>query len=160
MASYEAKSIPDRCADGIFPSSQGFLNGQLSNCADLLNRYLHFSFLKTGGDVCYERSHVLWQQKQDRVQAAKPASDLHVRADDDLDARPGTFITLSTVCSVAQLSENALTAVSLAFLAQNLMIAFATGTGASVSTPSRKPWEKNFGIPPTRSRITLCFLLH
>ena len=25
MASYEQKSIPDRCADGIFPSSQGFL---------------------------------------------------------------------------------------------------------------------------------------
>ena len=34
---------------------------------------------------------------------------------------------------VAQLSENALTAVSLAFPAQNLMIAVATGTGVGVN---------------------------
>ena len=30
-------------------------------------------------------------RKQDGSHAAKPASDLHVRADDDLDARPGTL---------------------------------------------------------------------
>lgn len=40
---------------------------------------------------------------------------------------------------VAQISENALTAVSLAFPAQNLMIAVATGTGVGINaTLSRK----------------------
>ena len=34
---------------------------------------------------------------------------------------------------VAQLNENALTAVSLAFPAQNLMIAVATGTGVGIN---------------------------
>lgn len=38
---------------------------------------------------------------------------------------------------VAQLSENALTAVSLAFPAQNLMIAVATGTGVGVNEIGR-----------------------
>lgn len=46
---------------------------------------------------------------------------------------------------VAQLSENALTAVSLAFPAQNLMIAVATGTGVGVNAAlSRNLGEKNF----------------
>jgi len=46
---------------------------------------------------------------------------------------------------VAQISENALTAVSLAFPAQNLMIAVATGTGVGVNaTLSRSLGEKNF----------------
>ena len=45
---------------------------------------------------------------------------------------------------VAQISENALTAVSLAFPAQNLMIAVATGTGVGVNaTLSRSLGEKN-----------------
>ena len=35
---------------------------------------------------------------------------------------------------VAQISENALTAVSLAFPIQNLMIAVATGTGVGVNS--------------------------
>lgn len=46
---------------------------------------------------------------------------------------------------VAQISENALTAVSLAFPAQNLMIAVATGTGVGVNAAlSRSLGEKNF----------------
>ena len=46
---------------------------------------------------------------------------------------------------VAQLSENALTAVSLAFPAQNLMIAVATGTGVGGNAAlSRNLGEKNF----------------
>ena len=46
---------------------------------------------------------------------------------------------------VAQLSENALTAVSLAFPSQNLMIAVATGTGVGVNAAlSRNLGEKNF----------------
>ena len=43
---------------------------------------------------------------------------------------------------VAQLSENALTAVSLAFPAQNLMIAVATGTGVGVNAALEKPRGK------------------
>ena len=46
---------------------------------------------------------------------------------------------------VAMLSENALTAVSLAFPAQNLMIAVATGTGVGVNAAlSKNLGEKNF----------------
>ncbi len=46
---------------------------------------------------------------------------------------------------VAQLNENALTAVSLAFPAQNLMIAVATGTGVGINALlSRSLGEKNF----------------
>ena len=46
---------------------------------------------------------------------------------------------------VAQLSENALTAVSLAFPAQNLMIAVSTGTGVGINANlSRSLGEKNF----------------
>ena len=46
---------------------------------------------------------------------------------------------------VAQISENALTAVSLAFPAQNLMIAVATGTGVGINANlSRSLGEKNF----------------
>lgn len=46
---------------------------------------------------------------------------------------------------VAQLSENALTAVSLAFPAQNLMIAVSTGTGVGINANlSRRLGEKNF----------------
>lgn len=46
---------------------------------------------------------------------------------------------------VAQLSENALTAVSLAFPVQNLMIAVATGTGVGINAfLSRSLGEKNF----------------
>lgn len=46
---------------------------------------------------------------------------------------------------VAQLSENALTAVSLAFPAQNLMIAVATGTGVGINALlSKSLGEKNF----------------
>ena len=46
---------------------------------------------------------------------------------------------------VARLNENALTAVSLAFPAQNLMIAVATGTGVGVNAIlSRSLGEKNF----------------
>ena len=46
---------------------------------------------------------------------------------------------------VAQLSENALTDVSLAFPAQNLMIAVSTGTGVGINANlSRRLGEKNF----------------
>lgn len=46
---------------------------------------------------------------------------------------------------VAQLSENALTAVSLAFPAQNLMIAVATGTGVGINARlSKNLGEKRF----------------
>lgn len=46
---------------------------------------------------------------------------------------------------VAQISEHALTAVSLAFPAQNLMIAVATGTGVGINANlSRSLGEKNF----------------
>ncbi len=46
---------------------------------------------------------------------------------------------------VARISENALTAVSLAFPAQNLMIAVATGTGVGINALlSRSLGEKNF----------------
>jgi len=46
---------------------------------------------------------------------------------------------------VAQISENALTAVSLAFPIQNLMIAVATGTGVGVNALTAKSLgEKNF----------------
>lgn len=46
---------------------------------------------------------------------------------------------------VAQISENALTAVSLAFPAQNLMIAVATGTGVGINANlSRSLGEKHF----------------
>lgn len=46
---------------------------------------------------------------------------------------------------VAQISENALTAVSLAFPAQNLMIAVASGTGVGINANlSRSLGEKNY----------------
>lgn len=46
---------------------------------------------------------------------------------------------------VAQINENALTAVSLAFPIQNLMIAFASGTGVGINALlSRSLGEKNF----------------
>lgn len=46
---------------------------------------------------------------------------------------------------VSRISENALTAVSLAFPAQNLMIAVATGTGVGINALlSRSLGEKNF----------------
>ena len=46
---------------------------------------------------------------------------------------------------VARISENALTAVSLAFPAQNLMIAVATGTGVGINALlSKSLGEKNF----------------
>ena len=46
---------------------------------------------------------------------------------------------------VAQISENALTAVSLAFPAQNLMIAVSTGTGVGINASlSRSLGEKHF----------------
>ena len=46
---------------------------------------------------------------------------------------------------VAQLSENALNAVSLAFPIQNLMIAVATGTGVGINALlSKSLGEKNF----------------
>ena len=45
---------------------------------------------------------------------------------------------------VAQISENALTAVSLAFPAQNLMIAIGTGTGVGINAlVSRSLGERN-----------------
>ena len=48
---------------------------------------------------------------------------------------------------VSRLSENALTAVSLAFPAQNLMIAVATGTGVGVNAAlSRSLGERNFDL--------------
>lgn len=48
---------------------------------------------------------------------------------------------------VAQISENALTAVSLAFPFQNLMIAVASGTGVGVNALlSRSLGEKNFAL--------------
>jgi Na+-driven multidrug efflux pump len=46
---------------------------------------------------------------------------------------------------VAQICEDALTAVSLAFPAQNLMIAVSTGTGVGINANlSRRLGEKNF----------------
>ena len=52
---------------------------------------------------------------------------------------------------VAQISENALTAVSLAFPAQNLMIAVATGTGVGINA-----WAKKTSRRPTASPSTPC----
>ena len=58
---------------------------------------------------------------------------------------------------VAQISENALTAVSLAFPAQNLMIAVATGTGVGINaTLSRMPGRKKTSRRPTASPSTPC----
>ena len=51
------------CADGIFSLKSRLSYGQRSNCADLLNRYLHFFFSENRQGCMYERSHVLWQQK-------------------------------------------------------------------------------------------------
>ena len=46
---------------------------------------------------------------------------------------------------VSQISENALTAVSLAFPIQNLMIAFASGTGVGVNALlSKSLGQKNY----------------
>ena len=46
---------------------------------------------------------------------------------------------------VAQINENALTAVSLAFPVQNLMVAFGAGTGVGINALlSRSLGEKNF----------------
>ena len=53
---------------------------------------------------------------------------------------------------VAQISENALTAVSLAFPAQNLMIAVATGT----TPPFPEAWAKKTSRRPTASPSTPC----
>ena len=48
---------------------------------------------------------------------------------------------------VAQLSENALTAVSLAFPVQSLMIAVGTGTGVGINALlSKSLGEKNFDL--------------
>lgn len=58
---------------------------------------------------------------------------------------------------VAQLSENALTAVSLAFPAQNLMIAVATGNRRRCQCcPLKKSRQKRTLIAPTGSRTTRC----
>ena len=57
---------------------------------------------------------------------------------------------------VAQLSENALTAVSLAFPAQNLMIAVATEPASVSMLPSQEISAKRTLIAPTGSRTTRC----
>ena len=58
---------------------------------------------------------------------------------------------------VAQISEDALTAVSLAFPAQNLMISVAIGTGVGVNALLSKAWGRKI----MNSRIirlrTVCF---
>ena len=55
---------------------------------------------------------------------------------------------------VAQISEKALTAVSLAFPVQNLMIALAVGTGVGINAlVSRRLGEKNYE-PQTARPIT------
>ena len=52
---------------------------------------------------------------------------------------------------VAQISENALTAVSLAFPAQNLMIAVSAST-----PPFPEAWERKTSRRPTASPSTPC----
>lgn len=59
---------------------------------------------------------------------------------------------------VAQISENALTAVSLAFPAQNLMIAVATGTVSASTPPFPEAWAKKTSRRPTRIAIHALFL--
>mgnify|MGYP002649960748 CR=1 FL=1 len=57
---------------------------------------------------------------------------------------------------VAQLSENALTAVSLAFPIQSLMIAIAAGTGVGINALlSRNLGEKDFTGVKNSSKNTL-----
>lgn len=65
---------------------------------------------------------------------------------------------------VAQISEQALTAVSLAFPVQNLMIAVATGTGVGINALlSKSLGEKNLDVANATARnslfITLCSYL-
>lgn len=57
---------------------------------------------------------------------------------------------------VARISENALTAVSLAFPYQNLMIAVGTGTGVGINALlSRSLGEKNFDLANKTANVTL-----
>ena len=57
---------------------------------------------------------------------------------------------------VAQISENALTAVSLAFPAQNLMIAVATGTGVGVNALLSRCLARKISTTSTRRPTTPC----
>ena len=62
---------------------------------------------------------------------------------------------------VAKLNENALTAVSLAFPVQNLMIAVGTGTGVGINAlVSRSLGEKNteYANKAANNGIILCLL--
>ena len=63
---------------------------------------------------------------------------------------------------VAQVSENALTAVSLAFPIQNLMIAVGTGTGVGINALlSRSLGEKNFKrVNKTANHAVFLSLIH
>ncbi|MCI9625810.1 MAG: MATE family efflux transporter [Clostridia bacterium] len=57
---------------------------------------------------------------------------------------------------VAQINENALTAVSLAFPVQNLMIAVATGTGVGINAIlSKSLGEKNFEVANKIANISI-----
>ena len=61
---------------------------------------------------------------------------------------------------VAQLSEDALNAVSLAFPLQNLMIAFGTGTAVGINALLSPPWGRRtrrwWTRPPTPASSCPC----
>ncbi len=57
---------------------------------------------------------------------------------------------------VAQINENALTAVSLAFPIQNLMIAVSTGTGVGINALLSRPLARAIMKVRTAPRRTVC----
>ena len=61
---------------------------------------------------------------------------------------------------VAQLSEDALNAVSMAFPLQNLMIAFGSGTAVGINALLSRPWGRRTRPwrtgPPTRAFFLPC----
>lgn len=61
---------------------------------------------------------------------------------------------------VAKLSENALTAVSLAFPLQTLIIAVATGTGVGVNALLSKSSAPINMMKPTKSASTVPYYMH
>ena len=50
---------------------------------------------------------------------------------------------------VSRISESAVTALSLAFPVQNILIGFATGIGVGVNSLLSKSWASTTGKPPT-----------
>ena len=61
---------------------------------------------------------------------------------------------------VSQINENALTAVSLAFPIQNLMIAVATGTGVGVNALLSKSLGEKIMIRQKKLQMSVCCFLY